>query len=213
MGSCCNMMYIIPIDIKKGIQMNTLRKSFVIGMTVFGMATATFGVQAGEARHQHSAKHEAAGTKRTEVMADHLAALHDKLKLSAAQEPAWAAFIAAAKPPAATERPDAAAVAKMSAPERMEKWITLSQLRLAAQQNSLAALKTFYAELTPEQRKILDANVPGGMHSGMMHGGMTGGMHSGMHGKMKGMHGDMMDGENCDMHERMHGGKAAPAQQ
>lgn len=195
--------------------MNTLRKSFVIGMTVFGMAMATLGVQAGEARHQHPEKNEARGAMRAEGMAGHLAALHDKLKLSAAQEPAWAAFIAAAKPPAATERPDAAAITKMTAPERMEKWITLSQLRLAAQQNSLAALKTFYAELTPEQRKILDANVPGGMHSGMnrMHGGMAGGMHSGMHGKMKGMHNGMKDGENCDMHERMHGDKAAPAQQ
>lgn len=197
--------------------MNTLRKSFVIGMTVFGMATATLGVQAGEARHQHPAKHEAGGAKRAEGMAGHLAALHDKLKLSAAQEPAWATFIAAAKPPASTERPDAMAIAKMTAPERMEKWITLSQLRLAAQQNSLAALKTFYAELTPEQRKILDANVPGGMHSGMnrMHGGMAGGMHSGMHAKMKGMHGamhgDMKNGEECDMHESMHGNKAAPA--
>ncbi|MBC7857706.1 MAG: Spy/CpxP family protein refolding chaperone [Burkholderiaceae bacterium] len=200
--------------------MNTLRKSFVIGMTVFGMATATLGVQAGEARHQHSAKHEAGGAKRAEGMAGHLAALHDKLKLSAAQEPAWATFIAAAKPPASTERPDAAALAKMSAPERMEKWIALSQLRLAAQQNSLAALKTFYAELTPEQRKILDANVPGGRHSGMnrmhggmnnMHGGMAGGMHSGMHAKMKGMHSGMKDGEECDMHEAMHGAKSAPA--
>lgn len=195
--------------------MNTLRKSFLIGLTVFGMGTAALGVQAGEARHQHPAKQEARGAQRAEGMAGHLAALHDKLKLSAAQEPAWATFIAAAKPPATTERPDAAAISKMTAPERMEKWISLSQLRLAAQQNSLAALKTFYAELTPEQRKILDANVPGGMHSGMnsMHGGMAGGMHSGMHAKMKGMHDGMKDGEDCDMHERMHGDKAAPAKQ
>lgn len=204
--------------------MNTLRKSFVIGMTVFGMATATLGVQAGEARHQHSAKHEAGGAKRAEGMAGHLAALHDKLKLSAAQEPAWATFIAAARPPASAERPEAMTVAKMTAPERMEKWITLSQLRLAAQQNNLAALKTFYAELTPEQRKILDANVAGGMHNGMnrmhggmngMRGGMAGGTHGGMHSKMKGMHGEMhsgmKDGEQCDMHEAMHGAKAAPA--
>ena len=179
--------------------MNTLRKSFVIALTALGMGTATLTVQADEMPHDRAAMHEADGAKHSERMAKHMAELHDKLKLSAAQEPAWATFVAAATSHGPAARPDQAAVAKMTAPERMEKWITLSQVRLAGQQNRLAALKTFYARLTPEQRKIVDDNMTGGMRGirGGMHGNMKGGRHSGMHGG----------------HGKMPGQKPVPGQQ
>jgi protein CpxP len=179
--------------------MNTLSKSLMIALTVLGISTATIAAPVAtsdEKGHQgHAALHKADGAKSGGRMARHLAALHDKLKLSTEQEPAWTAFVAAATPSAPAARPDRAAFAKLTAPERLEKWITLSQERIAKQQNILTTLKTFHAGLTPEQKKIFDDNVPGGMHAGKR--GM-GGM-----GGMRGMHQEM----HSEMHDEMHTGK------
>lgn len=144
--------------------MNTLRKSFLIGLTVLGMGTATLAAHADEGCHGGAAMHAMHGAKAGERMVKHLAALHDKLKLTTAQEPAWAAFAAAVKPTPPANRPDRAAIAKMTAPERLEKWIAVSKDHVAKMENSLPALKTFHAGLTPEQQKIFDDNVPGGAH-------------------------------------------------
>ena len=169
--------------------MNTLSKSFMIGLTVLGISTASMAAPVDKGHQGHAAMHKADGAKFGERMAKHMAALHDKLKLSAEQEPAWTAFVAAATPSAPAARPDRAEFAKLTAPERLEKWITLSQERIAKQQNILTALKTLYAGLTPEQKKIFDDSVPGGMHAGK-HG--MGGMHDEMHNEM---HGEMHSGQ------------------
>ncbi|HEY0584631.1 MAG TPA: Spy/CpxP family protein refolding chaperone, partial [Pseudoduganella sp.] len=42
------------------------------------------------------------------------------------------------------------------APERMEKRIEMAKARLARMESNLAATKTFYATLTPEQQKVFD---------------------------------------------------------
>ena len=182
--------------------MNTLRKSFLIGMTVLGMGTATLAAHADEGKpmaghghgkcqdgmagHGHGkwqegmAGHESHAGKWQERMAKHAAMLHDKLKLTAAQEPAWKTFTASMLPQAPGAKPaqmahmDHAAIARMSAPERMEKWIAFSKERTATQEAGLAALNTFYAVLTPEQKLVFDDSVPGGRHGhhrghGMMH--------------------------------------------
>lgn len=158
--------------------MNTFRKSLLIGLTAFGMATAGIAAHAQnaapEGRHGHMAQQEAGGAKFGERMAKHQAMLHDKLKLSSAQEPAWSAFTAATAPPPPGARPDRAAMAKMTAPERLEKWIALSKQRITAQESHLAALKTFYAVLTPEQQKIFDDSMPRGGHGHRGHGGQHG---------------------------------------
>jgi Spy/CpxP family protein refolding chaperone len=103
------------------------------------------------------------------------ARLHDALKLTAAQEPAWKTFIAAAKPAAHPARDERGAWKDLPAPQRMEKAIELSKQRTAMMEERLGALKTFYAVLTPEQQKLFDAQaMRGGMrgHHGrrMMHG-------------------------------------------
>lgn len=152
--------------------MKTIRKSLLIALTVIGMGTAALAAQADDGRQGCGPMHEGHSGKYAEHMAKYQARLHDKLKLSAAQEPAWNAFTAAATPKMAGNHPDRAAIGKMSAPERMEKWIALSKEHAAAQESRLAALKTFYAQLTPEQKKIFDDSVPGGEHGGRMMRGM-----------------------------------------
>lgn len=91
-------------------------------------------------------------------MSRHLTQLHDKLKLSAAQEPAWKSFTDAIATGQTPARPERAAMEKLSAPERMEKMLEQSKERQTRMEGHLAALKTFYAVLTPEQKKIVDAS-------------------------------------------------------
>ena len=101
-------------------------------------------------------------------------ALHAKLKLTAAQEPAWKTFVDQSKPPQrdpnakphdrAAER---AAWAKLTTPERMEKFLAGMQTREQFLTARLNAVKTFYAVLSPEQQKTFDkefAHGPFGRH-------------------------------------------------
>ena len=156
----------------------TMRKNFVIGLTVLGLGVTSLAAYADE--HQvdptkqqtHTTKMEQRMAKVEQRMAKRQDALHDKLNLSAAQEPAWATFIAANKPGARWERPDRAAMKAMSAPERMEQRIAMSKERIARQEARLADLTTFYGILTTQQKQTFDANMPGrgyGQRHGQRH--------------------------------------------
>lgn len=164
---------------------NSLSKKLIIAMSVLGMGAASLTVHAQEAAAGAPAASAPApgqhgghrGGNPAERMAKYQARLHDKLKLTAAQEPAWTTFTAANAPkaPAGDWKAKREAFAKLSAPERMEQWIALSKERIAGQESRLASLKTFYAVLTPEQQKVFDDSVPGGKHGGWRgqhHGGM-----------------------------------------
>lgn len=100
-----------------------------------------------------------------ERVARRQAALHDKLKLAGSQEAAWNTYISAATPPARPARPDRAQWEKMSAPERMERMMTMMKEREGHMATHLAAMKTFYATLSPLQQQIFNDNVGRGMRS------------------------------------------------
>jgi Spy/CpxP family protein refolding chaperone len=150
--------------------MNTLHKNILIGLTVLGMGTATLAAHADEGREwHHGGDREHRGQMMGERMAHFRERLHDKLKLSAAQEPAWKAYVAATTPqmPAAGAHQGAGAQRKdfaaMTAPQKMEMRNEMAKKRIARQESHLAALKTFYATLTPEQQKTFDHSVAMGM--------------------------------------------------
>jgi Spy/CpxP family protein refolding chaperone len=85
--------------------------------------------------------------------------LHAKLKLTAEQEPAWNTFAGKVKPVAAderSERPEPEEFAKLTAPERMEAMLAGMKAREERMTAHLAAVKEFYAVLTPEQQKVFD---------------------------------------------------------
>lgn len=94
-----------------------------------------------------------------------LAALKGKLKLTANQEPAWSAFVQAHQPPAdaGNMRPDRDALAKMRTPERLDEMQKHADAHRAAAQNRMKqmvdATRQFYAQLTPEQQKVFDAQT------------------------------------------------------
>lgn len=93
---------------------------------------------------------------RDERMQQHQKALHDALKLSPEQEGAWKKFSESMQPPAKAERGKPEEGAKLTMPERAEKMLELAKQRQERMGEHLAALKTFYATLTPEQKKTFD---------------------------------------------------------
>jgi len=105
----------------------------------------------------------------------HLSELKRKLHITASQEPAWATFTAAMKPPAnvAQMPPDRAELEKLSTPERIDK---MKQLRTQHQEAMKPwldqrdeAIKTFYAALDASQKKTFDAEHAAMMHRGANH--------------------------------------------
>jgi Spy/CpxP family protein refolding chaperone len=91
------------------------------------------------------------------------AALKAKLKLTAAQDADWAKYVAAIKPPADMQARQAqhAELGKLPTPERIDKMKTLHSQHMtemtAAMDKRGEATKTFYATLTPEQKKAFDS--------------------------------------------------------
>jgi len=101
------------------------------------------------------------------------AALKAQLKITAAQEPAWTAFVDAHKPPAGiTDKRQSmmADLAKLTTPERMDKMKELRAQHMgemtAAMDKRMEATKAFYAVLTPEQQKAFDAHDMMGQRHG-----------------------------------------------
>jgi protein CpxP len=89
----------------------------------------------------------------------HARHLRDVLQLTPAQEPALKAFLDGVKPgprPTPEERP-APRSAPMTTPERLDRQAEMMVRHKAAFDRRAAATRTFYAQLTPSQRKAFDA--------------------------------------------------------
>ncbi len=96
------------------------------------------------------------------MMAKRHDAIKAKLKLTSEQEGAWAAFTAAMKPPARADmkRPDRAEMDKLTTPERIDKMRAQRSERMTAMSAAMDkredAIKTFYATLNADQKKVFD---------------------------------------------------------
>ncbi|GAB2870773.1 hypothetical protein GCM10027277_45150 [Pseudoduganella ginsengisoli] len=144
----------------------TIAKTVMVALLSLGALGSTYAadpVPAGRHGHalnqeERAAKMEEHKAKFAEMVAKHQAALHDKLKLTAAQEPAWQTFIAAVTPTLPTMA-DRAAAASMTTPERLDQHLAMAKQHLAKMETRVAATKVFYAQLTPEQQKTFDAEA------------------------------------------------------
>ncbi len=166
--------------------MNTIRKSIIIGLAVLGLSGTTLAVQAQDGRHATAAAKEQAQAKWSERAAARQQKLREHLKLTPSQDAAFATYMAAAKPAGFAGQHDRAAWKTLSAPARMEQQLAMARGHVAAMETRLSALNTFYAVLTPEQKKVFDEKSQrgwGGKKRG--HGGHGG--HHGHHGKAHGM--------------------------
>lgn len=167
--------------------MRKFSKSIIIGMTVIGLGGTALaqippsdnaaktmqmqGQQGKQGNQDKQAKYEKRSERMQEYMAKRQTELHAKLKLSATQEPAWKTYTASMTPPSMeqrqAQRPDRAAMQSMPAPQRMEAMLERMKQNQTRMESHLAALKTFYAVLTPEQQKTFDTEFG---HSGKHRG-------------------------------------------
>jgi len=88
-----------------------------------------------------------------------LSGLHDALQLTPDQAAAWRTFAAASTPSAdqeARERAAQSMMATLRSPQRVDLSISAAEADLQTLRERGAALKTFYAVLTPAQQAIFD---------------------------------------------------------
>ena len=88
-----------------------------------------------------------------------LETLKADLKLNANQEAAWTEWVSKIKGDHKSweeKRKNVESWASLPALDRMEKMLAFSKEHIARQEARLAATKTFYATLSPEQRQIFD---------------------------------------------------------
>lgn len=170
--------------------MTTFRKNLLSALAVLSMGAAALGAHAqtqtpdgaNQGRYGHAVSQEqraAFKAKRAEFQAKRVAQLHDELKITPAQENAWNAFVASMKPQARGARPDRAAQAGLSAPQRLAQHIERQKQRTAMMEQRLGAVNSFYAVLTPEQKKTFDDKAARLQGHGGKHGGRGGWQHRG----------------------------------
>ena len=109
--------------------------------------------------NQKTASVEPKKCDREEGKEKRLEALKADLKLNASQEAAWTEWVGKIKEDHKNwkeQREHAESWASLPAPERMEKMLTFSKEHIAKQEARLAATKTFYATLSPEQKSTFD---------------------------------------------------------
>ncbi|GHT91585.1 hypothetical protein AGMMS49545_07770 [Betaproteobacteria bacterium] len=138
--------------------MNNMHKIIVAFLATSSIA---LGITTASAEGHHDSKKGHEGKTWHRDAKENIAARHERLhkalNLTAAQEPAWQAFIAKAAPEGwEQQRPDPKELDKLTAPERLEKSLELSQKRQEFLSQRLADLKVFYAQLSPEQQKTFD---------------------------------------------------------
>ena len=142
-------------------------KHLLIGTTLGVMALgaiATEGKSSPDDKPRHAHQSSTGHHKKMdpakfqEKVAKRQADLREKLNLSAAQEPAWNAYIASVTPPARdkAQMAERAKQEKLNAPQRMERSLQHLKQAEAHMTKRLDALKTFYAQLTPQQQATFD---------------------------------------------------------
>jgi len=143
--------------------MKNFRQQLLVGIAVLGFGAGAVTAYADASGHDGMGQeHASAGDHQKfvehmkERRAKQEAELHDKLKLNASQEAAWKTWTAKMAPGNRPARPDRAELDKLTAPERMEKMLALMKEHEARMADRIAATKTFYAVLTPEQKKTFD---------------------------------------------------------
>lgn len=150
-------MKLIPGSFAKRVLMvGLIAGSGILAASSFAMTAAgPAGKEGCDARHGQNvhAKWEAR-------RAAHLSALQEKLKLKPDQEAAWKTFVSATQPDLrhqADRQAMRGEFEKLSTPQRLDRMLAMAEARRARMLERSQAIKTFYAQLSPEQQKVFDA--------------------------------------------------------
>ncbi len=148
---------------KHFFQRTALVTCLVAGIGFSGSALA-FGP--GMEGHGMMGRHGGDPAKMQERAAKHLAELKTQLKITADQEGAWTAFSSAMQSAAGQGRMGREdgkkmhdEMQKLTTPERIDRMKAMRAEHQARMDKMADAVKTFYAALTPEQRKLFDAHA------------------------------------------------------
>jgi hypothetical protein len=158
----------------KRIQASFTKRALLVGLLAGGgiLAASSFAMptEGDSAKHNCEARHgQQAHGKWEEKRAEHLSALKEKLKLTPGQGAAWNAFAQAAQPPMhprADRQGMRSAFEKLNTPQRLDKMMAMSDARRARMIEWVQATKAFYAELTPAQQSVFDAEARPNRHRG-----------------------------------------------
>ncbi|OGU21233.1 MAG: hypothetical protein A2580_13105 [Hydrogenophilales bacterium RIFOXYD1_FULL_62_11] len=164
---------------KRALLVALIAGSGVLGASAFAMNGATADGKPGcDARHG-----QAMQAKMGERRDARMAALKEKLKLAPAQAAAWQTFTDAEKikpyPQAGNRQAMREAYAKMNTPQRLDAMLEKADVRRAHQVTRAAAVKTFYAQLTPGQQAVFDSEA-----MALLRHGRGGHGHHGHHGQL-----------------------------
>ncbi len=159
---------------KRALMAGLIAGSGILAASSFAMpaggAASKAGCEAGHGQKAHG--------NRAESRVAHLAGLKEKLKLTPAQMAAWDSF-ASPRQPGMPQGMDRHAMRgefeKLTTPQRLDKMLAMSEVRRARMLEHAQATKAFYAQLTPEQQAVFDAEAAPRHHGG--HGGKHDGKH------------------------------------
>jgi protein CpxP len=151
---------------KRALMVGLLAGSGLLTASAFAMPAGGFdGKGTCEMRHGHKTH-----AKWGEHRAARLSALKEKLKLQPSQESAWNSFASANQPEQRHTGGDRQArraeFAKLTTPQRLDKMLAMSDGRHAKMVERTQAIKTFYAQLTPGQQSVFDAETMQHRHQG-----------------------------------------------
>ena len=116
------------------------------------LTSASVFASKGGCDHAWNADHETGGAARFEK---HMAKLHDALKLTTAQEPAWTDFSNRMKP-VNMGNPGHQVWKNLSTPDRLDNILANMKSREQELAKHAATVRTFYGALTPDQQKVFD---------------------------------------------------------
>ena len=134
------------------------------------LAASSFAMPAGGC----GAKHGQRDPARMEAhFARHQADLKEKLKLMPEQEAAWNTFSSTAQVGMQHKGVDGKTMRgefkKLNTPQRLDKMQAMADQRRAKMALRAEAIKTFYAQLSPEQQGVFDAEAMPSRHRGHRH--------------------------------------------
>lgn len=92
--------------------------------------------------------------------------------LAPGQEAAWNAFVEATRPAprvGAGREAMRDELAKLDTPQRLDRMLAMSEARRVRLVERAEATKAFYAQLSPDQQRVFDAEAVRGRHHGHRH--------------------------------------------
>jgi protein CpxP len=105
--------------------------------------------------------------------AEHLSEMKQALELKPEQEAAWNAFASASRPENRFVDMDRQAIRgefeKLNTPQRLDKMLAMAEAGRVKLAERAEAIKAFYAQLTPEQQSVFDAESMPDRHRDHQH--------------------------------------------